>query len=249
MNTPIIIANWKSNPDNMRSALRLIENTEHLLNKNKYKYYIAAPETMIYQLREYDIVGVIGAQNFANIEGGAHTGESRLSHILDAGAQFVILGHSEARARGEKEEYIAAKVTAALAADLRVVLCIGEKERDTEGKYLEEIARQVRVGISLLDKDRLNKLVIAYEPVWAVGAPAPATPAESLEAAITIRRELAAIVGLHNAKQTQIIYGGSAHAGNAHHFIAEGGMDGVLIGRDCLVAEDFAQIINSCYEL
>ncbi len=248
MNSPLIIANWKCNPDNMRGALRLIENTENLLNKNKYKYYIAAPDTMIYQLREYDIIGVIGAQNYSHIEGGAYTGESRLSHIIDAGAQFVILGHSEVRARGESEESIASKVAQAIAGDMKVVLCIGEKSRDEKGDYLEEIGRQVKSGISKLDVDRLNKLTIAYEPVWAIGTGASATPSESLEAAIVIRRELAAIVGLHNAKQTQIIYGGSVNESNAHVFLSDGGMDGLLIGKASLDAEAFATIINNCYE-
>lgn len=249
MTTPTIIANWKCNPDNMRSALRLIENTEHLLNKTKYKYYIAAPDTMIYQLREYDIIATIGAQNYNYIEGGAHTGSSRISQIVDAGAQFVILGHSEVRAKGETESEIAEKVAHALSSDLRVVLCVGEKLRDDKGIYVEELARQVRVVVAALDTDKLSKLIIAYEPIWAVGASSPATPAESLEVAIIIRRELAQIVGLHNAKQTQIIYGGSVNASNAHHFIAEGGVDGLLIGRDSLDAEDFATIINNCWEL
>ncbi len=249
MTIPTIIANWKCNPDNIRSALRLIENTEHLLNKPKYKYYIAVPDSMIYQLREYDIIAVIGAQNYDHIEGGAHTGDSRLSQIVDAGAQFVVLGHSEVRAKGEKEEQIAEKVAHALASDLKVVLCVGEKVRDDKGEYVEEISRQVRAAISKLDTDKLSKLIIAYEPIWAVGAPAPATPAESLEAAIIIRRELAQIVGLHNAKQTQIIYGGAVSEINAHTFLSEGGMDGLLIGRASLDAESFSTIINNCWEL
>ena len=249
MNNPIIVANWKCNPDNMRSALRLIENTESLLNKTKYKYYIAAPDTMIYQLREYDILGVVGAQNIDHVEGGAYTGQSRMSQIVDAGAQFTILGHSEARKRGEKEDDIAKKVGQAVQFDLKVILCVGESERDHNGLYLEEISRQVRVSISELPHDKLNKIVIAYEPVWAIGAATAATTVESLEAAIVIRRELAAIVGLHNAKQTQIIYGGSVDENNAHYFISEGGMDGLLIGRASLDAEVFATIINNCYEV
>lgn len=249
MNSPIIIANWKCSPDNMKSALRLIENIENLLNKNKYKYYIAAPDSLIYQLREYDIVGVIGAQNIDRIEGGAYTGENKLSQILDTGAQFALLGHSEVRKRGEDENYIAEKVAAALNSDLRVILCIGEEERDHDGKYLEEIARQIRVGLGKIDNDRLNKLVIAYEPIWAIGASAAATPAESLEAAIVIRREIVAMAGLHNAKQTQIIYGGSVNESNAHLFLTEGGMDGLLIGRASLDSDVFATIINNCYEL
>ena len=249
MTTPTIIANWKCYPDNMRLALRLIENTEHLLNKTKYKYYIAAPDTMIYQLREYDIVAVVGAQNYNNLEIGAYTGQSSLSQIIDAGAQFVILGHSEVRSRGETEDQIAEKVSRALSLDLKVVLCIGEKLRDDKGEYVEEIARQIRIGVSNLDTDRLSRLIIAYEPVWAIGAQMPATPAESLEAAIIIRRELVQIFGLHNAKQVQILYGGSVNENNAHSFLSDGGMDGLLVGRSSLDSEAFAAIINKCWEI
>ncbi len=251
MNNPIIVANWKCNPENMRSALRLIENTENLLNKNKYKYYIAAPDSMIYQLREYDIIATIGAQNVDHLEGGAYTGQSRLSQVVDAGAQFTILGHSEVRARGESEELIAEKVAQAINGDMKVILCIGEKVRDDKGSYIEEISRQLKSGISKLNFDNLRRLVVAYEPVWSIGVNARrlATPAESLEAAIVIRRELASIVGLHNAKQTQIIYGGSVNESDAHLFLSDGGMDGVLVGHASLDSEVFAAIINNCYEV
>ncbi len=249
MSNPIIIGNLKANPDTLKSCHNLLNSIDNNLNKSKYKYYIAAPDSYIYNLSEYTYKAVIGAQDVGALETGAHTGAETLSMLCSVGAKFVIIGHSEVRAKGETHDTINQKVSTSTAAGVMTILCIGENSRDADGEYLNNIVSDLKSCINAVHSDNLKHLVIAYEPVWAIGKGRAASVDEVLEVSIAIRREIAQKYGLASAKSAKVIYGGSVDEDNAHHYVESAGMDGLLVGRAALDGEKFAKIINNCYEV
>jgi triosephosphate isomerase len=249
MQTPIIIANLKCNPSNIKELFKLQDSVWNKLNKEKYKYYLATPNIFLRELtKEKYKAFEIGTQNIDRIESGAYTGEISLPQALDAEAKFCILGHSEVRARGETSLEISKKVNETLRANLPTVLCVGEKSRTLE-TYLDEIKNMLVSSLQNIDRRYVESLVIAYEPLWAIGASRAATVDDCLEATIQIRRTLVDLFGISNAKKIKVLYGGSVDEINAASFIRLGGVDGVLVGRASLDADKFATIVNSIYEV
>lgn len=188
----------------------------------------------------------VGAQNSFSKEEGAYTGEISPVMLTSLGATHVILGHSERRALGETDETIGEKVPPALKAGLVVVLCVGETIRDEHGEYTKRIEDQVKRALAGVEKKSLGKIIIAYEPVWAIGAKAlrPASPADVLEVSILIRKVLANIFGNEGGRFVPILYGGSVDEKNCRNFLTEGGADGLLVGRASLDAKQFSEILK-----
>ncbi len=249
MQTPIIIANLKCNPSNIKELFKLQDNIWNKLNKEKYKYYLATPAIYIRELAKEKYKAFdLGVQNIDQVEDGAYTGETSLSQALDAEVRFCILGHSEVRARGETSLEISKKVNETLRANLATVLCVGEKSRALEN-YLDEIKSMLVDSLQNIDRRYIESLVIAYEPLWAIGAARAANVDDCLEATIQIRRTLVDLFGISNAKKIKVLYGGSVDEINASSFLRLGGVDGVLVGRASLDADKFANIVNSIYEI
>ncbi|MBO7722003.1 MAG: triose-phosphate isomerase [Kiritimatiellae bacterium] len=187
----------------------------------------------------------IGAENCHWEDHGAFTGEISTGMLLDAGAKYVIVGHSERRQYfGETDETVNRRARAAIAAGLTAIVCIGEtlEERDA-GRLQEVIRRQVNVGLKDVSAADCARLVIAYEPVWAIGTGRTATPDQAQEAHALIRSTLAALVGAETAETVRIQYGGSMKPGNAADLLAKKDIDGGLIGGASLKAADFAGIV------
>ena len=187
----------------------------------------------------------IGSENCHWEDHGAFTGEISTGMLLDAGAKYVIVGHSERRQYfGETDETVNNRARAAIAAGLTTIVCIGEtlEERDA-GKLNEVIERQVNVGLKDISAADCARLVIAYEPVWAIGTGRTATPDQAQEVHALIRATLAKLVGAETAETVRIQYGGSMKPGNAAELLAKKDIDGGLIGGAALKAADFAGII------
>ena len=187
----------------------------------------------------------IGTENCHWKESGAYTGEISTGMIVDAGCKYVITGHSERRQYfGETDETVNLRTRAAIAAGLTCMMCIGEtlEERDA-GKLEEVIVRQLNVGLKDVTAADCAKLVIAYEPVWAIGTGRTATPDQAQEVHALIRATLAKLVGAETAETVRIQYGGSMKPGNAAELLAKPDIDGGLIGGAALKAADFAGII------
>ncbi|MCL2105257.1 MAG: triose-phosphate isomerase [Kiritimatiellaeota bacterium] len=185
----------------------------------------------------------LGAQNVHWEVSGAYTGEVSAEMLKELGVTHVIIGHSERRQYfGETDETVNKRTKAALAAGLVPIVCVGEtlEERDS-GKMDEVIVRQVKLGLTDLD---VGKVVIAYEPVWAIGTGRTATPAQAQEAHALIRRTLAEIVGGAIANSVRIQYGGSMKPDNAKELMGQPDIDGGLIGGAALKADSFAAIVN-----
>jgi triosephosphate isomerase len=190
---------------------------------------------------------MIGAQNLHPGKEGAFTGEISGYMIKSAGAGHVIIGHSERRQyfNDNEPEVVLNKTLAALDAGLTPVVCVGELLAEREsGKTEEVLVRQFREGLGSLTQEQFDKVVVAYEPVWAIGTGKTATPQIASEAHAVIRQEAHVLFGASAAKDLRILYGGSVKPDNAKALMAESEINGVLVGGASLDPESFARIVN-----
>ena len=188
----------------------------------------------------------IGAENCNANASGAYTGEIATNMLVDAGCKYVIIGHSERRAMGETNEDVNAKVLAALEAGLIPIMCCGEtlEQRET-GITSEWIAMQIKAGLKGVPEEKIRKIVIAYEPIWAIGTGRTATPEQAQEVCEEIRTVVRKLYSSKVARAVSILYGGSMNDKNAYELLAQPDIDGGLIGGASLVPEKFVKIIES----
>ena len=188
----------------------------------------------------------IGAENCNANASGAYTGEIATNMLVDAGCKYVIIGHSERRAMGETNEDVNAKVLAALEAGLIPIMCCGEtlEQRET-GITSEWIAMQIKAGLKGVPEEKIRKIVIAYEPIWAIGTGRTATPEQAQEVCEEIRTVVRKLYSSKVARAVSILYGGSMNDKNAYELLAQPDIDGGLIGGASLAPEKFVKIIES----
>ncbi|MBR3979106.1 MAG: triose-phosphate isomerase [Oscillospiraceae bacterium] len=188
----------------------------------------------------------IGAENCNANASGAYTGEIATNMLVDAGCKYVIIGHSERRAMGETDADVNAKVLAALEAGLTPIMCCGESLEQREAGITDEhIAMQIKLGLQNVSEDKIRKVVIAYEPIWAIGTGKTATPEQAQEVCMNIRAVVRKLYASKNARAISILYGGSMNEKNAFELLAQPDIDGGLIGGASLVPEKFVQIIEA----
>ncbi|RMD84007.1 MAG: triose-phosphate isomerase [Candidatus Dadabacteria bacterium] len=248
MRTPLLAGNWKLNCliDEARSlAAQIAEGCRSLTGR---EVMIAPPFTALAAVREA-IAGspvALGAQDVYWEPSGAFTGEVSVPMLVDAGCSHVIVGHSERRQYfGETDYTVAKKVAAAARGGLVPVMCVGETlAQREEGSTLEVIERQVKGGLCELAAEYYERLVVAYEPVWAIGTGKTATPEQAQEVHAHIRRLLAEVAGESTAERIRILYGGSVKPGNIDELMAQPDVDGALVGGASLKAEDFLRIVH-----
>ena len=193
-------------------------------------------------------VGVkLGSQDVFWQNGGRFTGEISPEMLKGLGVSHCIIGHSERRELGESDEVVSKKVNAALREGLRAVMCIGERERDSSGVYFDFLKDQLKKSLAGVPLRFLTDLIIAYEPIWAIGKSFrdSMTPADIREMTIFIRKVLSDIYERKAGSSVPIIYGGSVEPENVAEVLKEGGVDGVLVGHRSLVAEEFIAILKS----
>ena len=251
-NHPLIVGNWKTTPSTLQEAVKFIKqldkkctSTKSILPKKSY--YLAVPDMFISELHAIATAGYIGAQNVSGVSLGQTTGGTVPSQLVSVGASFTIIGHSEVRKAGETVDARAKKVALSLQAKLPTVLCFGETERDQEGNYLNTLEEDVKQTLSLADRSLFENLIVAYEPVWAIGAAVPASPFECFEVVIALRRALGSSAGIEYAKKVSVLYGGAVTPDNATLFLEEGGVDGLLIGRASQNVDSFIEILTVCH--
>ena len=194
---------------------------------------------------------ILGAQDAAGVEVGAFTGEVSSFMLYNMGVKYVILGHSERRALGESDDDINQKVKMALVAGLRPILCVGESVRDESHSYFNLVKTQLEECLAGVSKILISKVIIAYEPVWALSSTMnrrDATARDAYEMAVFIRKILSDKFG-SDAGRVRIIYGGSANEKDAADFLKNGGVDGLLPGKASLDASKFVEIIKICEAL
>jgi triosephosphate isomerase len=245
---PLIAANWKMNKtigEARGFCEQLLPDVEELGDEGAEVVicppYLALP--LVAQLCEGSGVGV-AAQNMHFEDSGAFTGEVSAAMLLDAGADGVVLGHSERRQLfGETDEALARKVPAALAAGLLPILCVGESDEERERDETEAVLRrQVEADLAAVGDDALGGIVIAYEPIWAIGTGKTATAEQANDACAYIR----SLVAARSAEAGDLIriqYGGSVKPANAAELLGQGDIDGALVGGASLDPEEFAAIV------
>ena len=245
----LIVGNWKMFPSTPKEARQIALGVKKYLAKTTRVKVVVCPPALyvssVFTWKGTSKLGV-GSQNCFHEDEGARTGEISPKALASIGATHVILGHSERRALGETDAMVAEKAIGAVRNKLTVVLCVGERERDHHGSYFGEVSAQLRASLAGFPKGEVRRLVIAYEPIWAIGAKAkkPATPSDYREMSILIRRYLSEYFGKKSAFSVPILYGGSADERNAESFFVEGGADGLLVGRVSLDPLRFGAIIH-----
>ncbi len=245
----IIAGNWKMNtkPSEVKA---FIEELRGLSNRTKWcETVICAPFTHLTVASRAFWNGHVslGAQNMSEHPKGAYTGEVSAEMLRDVGVKYVIIGHSERRQYfGETDLTVNKKILAALEADLHPIVCVGESLEQRElGLTNELISYQVRAALAGVPADKLRKIVIAYEPIWAIGTGNTATAEQADEVCSLIRALVRGLYGARLARAMPILYGGSMNEKNAEELLAKPDIDGGLIGGASLVPEKFAAIINA----
>lgn len=249
MRTKIVAGNWKMHKN--------AEETEDLLNElinalpaDKEVEIVVAPTfvNLASAVEHVQFTNIqVAAQNMHQAASGAYTGEISADMLKSIGVETVILGHSERRAYfHESDELINAKVKAALASEMRVIFCFGEELKDRKAdQHFAVVESQLKAGLFNLEASAWEQIVLAYEPVWAIGTGETASPEQAQEMHEFIRATVRAAYGEHIANNLSILYGGSVKPDNAQEIFSKPDVDGGLIGGAALKAADFAAIVSA----
>jgi triosephosphate isomerase (TIM) len=244
--TPYIAANWKMNKT-IAEASEFIDALLPRIAATQHDVVVCPPFTALQEVveRRRGTAVRVAAQNMHFEESGAFTGEISAPMLVELDVEAVVLGHSERRQFfGETDEALAKKVPAALAAELEPILCVGESEEARDGGQTEAVLeRQLQADLAEVSDEDVAKVVIAYEPIWAIGTGKVATAEQAQEACAFIRDVLRARGAA--ADDVRILYGGSVKPGNAAELLALPDVDGALVGGAALDAEDFAAIVEA----
>ena len=248
MRKKIVAGNWKMNK-NLQEGVALVNELKEVVKNPKCDVVVCTPfihlATVAEMLKGTPIQ--LGAENCADKANGAYTGEVSAEMVKSTGAQYVILGHSERRQYyNETGEILKEKVQLALANGLKVLYCIGESLEEREAnKQNEVVKRELEESVFNLDAEQFKSIVIAYEPIWAIGTGKTATAEQAEEIHAYIRSCVAERYGKAMADDTTILYGGSCKASNAPELFSKADIDGGLIGGASLKAADFNGIIDA----
>lgn len=251
MTKKLVIANWKMNPVSLNEAVKLFTSIAKSVHVKKIEVVICSPYLYLPSFAKASagkgkLKISLGGQDAFWGSTGPFTGEVSAEMLYSVGVKYVILGHSERRALGEENIDVNKKIKGAFSAGLIPILCVGDKERDENHEYFNFIKNQIEECLNGIPKDLISKIIIAYEPVWALSTTFPRkdeTKADFLEMAIFIRKILTDKFGV-NRELPRIIYGGSVNDKNIREFMADGGVEGVLVGGASLDAKKFLEIIR-----
>lgn len=245
---PVIAGNWKMNL-NYAESKKLVDEIIILTKTAKCEVIVCVPfidlSTAVEKSKNANLK--IGAQNCHFEKSGAFTGETSAQMIKSVGADYVIIGHSERRNYFfETDELINKKIIAALDAGLKVIFCVGENLEQRENNIINEIiSLQIKNGLRGIKEEQLGNIIIAYEPIWAIGTGKTATPDQAEEVCAYIRKILSELYSKSLSDKIVIQYGGSMNTKNAEELLSKENIDGGLIGGASLKAVDFAEIVKA----
>ena len=248
LRSAVIAGNWKMNKTRPE-AKALIEDLKPLVKDAKCDVVVCVPFTNLETVLEAAAGSNIkvGAQNCHFEKSGAFTGEISADMLTEMGVEYVVIGHSERRQYfGETDITVNKRTKAALEAGLKVILCVGEMLEDRELMITDElVAMQTKIALNGVTEDQLKNVIIAYEPVWAIGTGKTATAEQANEVCAVIRNTIEKVYGKKAADSITIQYGGSMNPKNAAELVAQPDVDGGLIGGASLKAEDFSVIVDA----
>ncbi|MEY4401166.1 MAG: triose-phosphate isomerase [Actinomycetota bacterium] len=249
---PIVSGNWKMN-NNHFEAIQCIQKLAYLLQKEDFEAVEVTVHPPFTDLRSIqtlidadELRFKLGAQNCHPEDKGAFTGEVSPVFLAKLGVNYVIVGHSERREIfGESDEFVAKKVAAVQRHGMTPILCVGETLSEREaGTTVDKVRRQVRVALEKRTSEQVKSMVIAYEPIWAIGTGKNSTPVDAQEVIAAIREEVGNVVSKPAAQAVRIQYGGSVKAGTAADFMRQPDIDGLLVGGASLDPTEFARIVQ-----
>ena len=251
MNTKnLVVANWKMNPKTEREARDLLQSLKRTAAKLYKTEVLVAPSfvhlPLASKLLQRNRKVFLSAQNVSHKEGGVYTGEVSLAQLQDLKVKYVLVGHSERRAMGETNDVVNQKVRALLSQEVVPVLCVGEGERDIEGGYLQFIKQQISECLRDVPKKDLLNVVLAYEPVWAIGRSYrdSMNATDMHEMSLFIKKILGNLFG-SDYTNIPLLYGGAVEAENTEELMQKGDINGLLVGHASLVPEEFRKILKA----
>jgi len=249
---PLISGNWKMHYNHLE-AIQVVQKLSYLLRKSDYDAVDVSVHPPFTALRSVQVVlesdnipVALGAQDCYWEDKGAFTGEVSASMLAKLNVSYVIVGHSERRQLfGETDEHVNRKVKAVIANGMTPIMCVGETLEEREaGGAVDKCGGQVEAGLAGVTQEQVSEMVIAYEPIWAIGTGRTATPADAQEVIATIRAKVAATHGDGAAASVRIQYGGSVKGANAAELMSEPDLDGALVGGASLDPDEFARIVR-----
>ncbi len=233
----LIVGNWKHNPTDLASALGLAQGIAAIEVPEGVAMVVCPPAPYLAPIHGQSAGLALGAQDVSTMAAGAHTGEVGTAILADLGVSYVIVGHSERRAKGETDLDVSAKTAAVLAAGLRPIVCIGEP-RSIRDQGMEAVQAYLRMQLDALPAH--PEMVIAYEPIWAIGSGTADDPASAAQVATYIAEYCAPRI-----PSCRVLYGGSATPENAAAFLSEASIGGLLVGGASLDAVKFSAIVRA----
>ncbi len=233
------------NPESLNEAREIFSGISEGLTKNKKAAVVICPSfahlAPLAEMKKDNLI--LGAQDVSGEPKGAFTGEVSAAMLKDLGASYVIVGHSERRKAGETNDSINKKILLVLKSGLMPILCVGESERNDDGRHLMVVREQIEKALAGMEKKRLPSLVVAYEPVFAIGAATAMEARDVHEMILFIKKVIVEMFKLKTADGLTVLYGGAVDGANAKGILTVGAADGLLVGRQSLDPKSFLDII------
>jgi triosephosphate isomerase (TIM) len=254
----LIVANWKAYIEDLKKAKKLFSVSKRLARTTGIDIVLAPPAPFFSVLAAHNKPAspktpsrggsrvAFAAQDISATTGGALTGEATAAAYASSGAAYVLVGHSERRAKGDTDSVVAEKLVRALAHGLIPILCIGEHERDPEGRYLALVREELTTALTALSPKERSKVIIAYEPLWAIGKTAAFAigPNDLTEMTLYIRKVLAELLPGKSSSRSLVLYGGSVEPGDVRDLAAHSGVDGFLVGHASVDPSIFSLLVK-----
>ncbi len=245
----LIIGNWKMNPSTLAEARKIAKRVRRLTpDLIKTEAVICPPFLYIAGCTPKKPVKNfhIGAQNVSAEDGGGpFTGEVSAPMLCDLDVEYVIVGHSEQRKRGDTDAVVSKKMKIVLDSGMIAVVCVGEAARDSGGLYLEDLKNQIKNSFADIPKKYAGDIVIAYEPIWAIGAQEAMLTDQIYETSLFIKKVFSDVYGVQNGLRVKVLYGGSVTFRNAMDIVTVGKIDGLLVGRESVNASGFIELLKA----
>ncbi|MEK7646180.1 MAG: triose-phosphate isomerase [Patescibacteria group bacterium] len=245
----LVVGNWKMNPATLDEAKVIVRKTRQAASELAHTDVVVCPPFVFISSFNTSTEAphmYLGVQSVSPYtQEGPHTGEVGVHMLRDLKVEYVITGHSEERSRGVSDEEVSKSVSAIVHEGMMAIVCVGERQRDDAGTYLETLTQQIRSSLAGIEAKHAKNLVIAYEPIWAIGATEAMNPEQVCEMSIFVKKICADIFGPEIALKIKVLYGGAVNAENASSIITIGKVDGLLVGRESVHIDGFVELLRA----
>ncbi|MCX6715746.1 MAG: triose-phosphate isomerase [Candidatus Taylorbacteria bacterium] len=248
MSKKLVIGNWKMNPESFAVAKAIAQKTREISMKLKNTEVVVCPPFSFIPAcvsRNQPAAFHLGAQSVSFEESGPHTGEVGIKMLANLGVEYIITGHSEERAAGDTDEMVSKRIFRIVEGGLTAVVCVGEKNRDDDGVHLEFLRKQIKGTFANIPEDKAKRIILAYEPIWAIGAKEAMLPEQVYEMSLFVKKIFADVFGHEAGHKVRVLYGGSVNFRNAGDIIKVGKVDGLLVGRESVNMPGFKELLKA----